>query len=166
MISFSVSDDLTARLQALAAIMPNESRRAAGLAGLAMIEDALTKAPTPPVLTGNLRGSWFVYAGNELISEGPDSGAPRSIDAPPISTSVGFNTRYAMKMHENLEPAGPYKKGPYSEQAGDVGGKFLESKMIAYRSRYAKIIADALKKFIDSPQKRGWVTRRANMGSK
>lgn len=148
MIQTSIQDKLTPNIQALARVLPEEARKVAGVAGLAIIQDAIDKAPTPPIKTGNLRGSWFVYAGNKLLQAGGDANAPQSIDAPPISASVGFNAKYAMRMHEKLDPAGPLQPGPVSRQAGNVGGKFLESKLLAYGSRYAQIVADGLKKAI------------------
>lgn len=143
-IEFSMKENISDGLRQLSVIFPQEAQKSSGVAALAIIQDALTVPPVPPVDTGYLRGSWFVRTKD--FAKGPN-GAP-SVNTDDIGAVYGFNARYAIYQHENLEPAGPWKKGPKSDAAGGVGGKFLESKMLN-AVKYGRIWAADFKKRIE-----------------
>ncbi len=145
----NVTNTISPNLAALAKKMPKIYENAAGASGLALIGDAGSKAPTPPLDTGLLRGSWFVYIMGQLKSKGKDADVPTSINFPKgkIVATVGYSVPYAKRLHENLTPAGSkYNLGPKSLQAGNVGPYWLSSKMNKMRDRYKKIFESRLNK--------------------
>jgi hypothetical protein len=71
------------------------------------INGSSSETVRPPVLTGLLRASGKYEIEGDTIW-------------------VGFDTVYAARQHENLTPAGDFDLGVRSQQAGNVGGKFLE----------------------------------------
>lgn len=79
--------------------------------GLYLLNNCIVGSPyetvTPPVLTGLLRNSGKVEVEGKTVW-------------------IGFDTPYAARQHENLTPAGAFQLGLRSQQAGNVGGKFLE----------------------------------------
>lgn len=143
-IEFSFKDNLSEPLKKLSEAFPKEAQKSSGVAALAIIQDALTVPPTPPVDSGYLRGSWFVKTGE--MGKGPN-GAP-NVRTDDTGAVYGFNAKYAIYQHENLETAGPWKKGPKSDAAGGVGGKFLEAKMLN-SMKYGKVWAVDFRKRIE-----------------
>ena len=104
---------------------------------------------TPPVLTGDLRGSGSVFVGNKMIqdSKGASKGTPNTTYSEnPDTITIGFNTEYATKIHENLEPAGGLQLGTKSREAGDAGGKFVEEHLDADKESLLEIYAKFFKK--------------------
>ena len=81
---------------------------------------------TPPIKDGVLRGSGSAFVGGDLIGDTKTQyphGTPNTSynKTDPNDITVGFNTAYAARLHET-----DWTPGPASEQAGDVGNKFLE----------------------------------------
>lgn len=148
-----VTNTIAPGLRALAARLPKALENAAGVAGLAVIDDAVNEDPTPPLDTGYLRGSWFVYVNGKKKSNGGNAGSlPGSVPADPktVSTTVGFSAPYAAAQHQNLEPAGPWQRGPKSPP--DSGGNYLGAKLGRNKNNYARIFADRLAKAIAGGQ--------------
>lgn len=146
-----VTNTLTSGLAKLAKKLPKAIENAAGVSGLALIDDSLNQDPTPPIDTGYLRGSWFVYVNGKKKKGGKDAGQiPESInvDASKITATVGFSAEYAAAQHQNLAPAGSWQPGPKSQTAGNTGGNFMGAKMERNKDRYAQVFADRLKKAI------------------
>lgn len=97
----------------------------------------------PPIMHGILRASGSVFVGSKFVGGNNLTGAPRSESntshsAPDSVVTIGFNTAYALKMHET-----DWMPGPVSVQSGDVGNKFVEKHLKAdkeiYLETYAKI---------------------------
>jgi hypothetical protein len=126
-------------------------KKALGVTGLAILQDTIQQDPKPSFETGNLRGSQFMYVQGKKVNVATksDNDAPASIDisAGSFTLEVGLNTPYAMAQHENLTPAGSWQprseslRGTPKDTTG-VGGKFLEAKLSANKSRYAQIFAE------------------------
>lgn len=101
---------------------------------------------TPPIKDGILRGSGSAFVGGEFVGDTKKdyiAGTPNTSygDTNPNDITVGFNTSYAAKLHEtNWTP------GPASEQAGDVGNKFLEKHIEADGQDLTKLYAAIFKK--------------------
>lgn len=144
-----VTNTIAPGLRKLASRLPKALENAAGVAGLAVIDDAVNEDPTPPLDTGYLRGSWFVYVNGKKKSSGSDAGSlPGTIQTEQgtVSTTIGFSAPYAAAQHQNLEPAGTWQRGPKSPP--NSGGNYLGSKLDRNKDRYAKIFADRLAKAI------------------
>lgn len=107
--------------------------------GLQLINNTVNGSPRessrPPIDTGRLRGSGSVFVGNKKVGDSlfAGKGTPNSsISENNINTvTIGFNTEYAAKMHEHLEPYGipdPITGKIYKprKDSGTVTGKFLE----------------------------------------
>ena len=109
------------------------------------VNGSINEPVVPPILTGTLRGSGSVFVGSELIhtTKGEYAqGTPNLSHNDDINViTVGFNTSYAVKMHET-----DWEPGTYSEQSGDVGNKFLERHLIADGKDLIKLYAKILKK--------------------
>lgn len=133
----------------LAKDLPGVFEKAAGVAGLAIIDDSQNEDPTPPKDTGYLRGSWFVYANGQKKASGPDSGdTPGSIqnNSGSVTATVGFSAPYAAAQHQNLTPVGSWQLGPKSPP--NAGGNFMAGKMDRNKNRYAQVFTDRVKKGI------------------
>lgn len=93
---------------------------------------------TPPILTGTLRGSASVFFENELVQQG-QNGASSISGNNKDKITVVFNTPYAARMHE-----GRWNPGPISQQAGNVGNKFIvkhvDGDKVDLMKMYAKLI--------------------------
>jgi hypothetical protein len=136
--------------------IPAAVQMAGASVGLAILDDAVNEEPTPPIDTGLLRGSGFVYSAGRLVKAGPRAAVASSFPAggKGYEIVVGFNTPYAKYQHEGLQP-GPgvetssgrkinLQPGPKSQQAGNVGGRFLFAKIEKNKDKYAAIFADRL----------------------
>lgn len=156
MLKVAFKDTLTPALLRISRKFPAASQQAAEVTGLAILDDAVTVAPTPPIDTGFLRGAGFVRVDGVVTFQMPDAQAENGpAQRGRIVVDVGFNTPYAFYQHEGLPP-GPgvehpvsgerikLSPGPKSEQAGNVGGWFLVLKLNQRRDRYARIYADRL----------------------
>ena len=113
-----------------------------------ILSDVLLKNPRPPILTSALWGSGSVFVGNKVVGFGKQiSGAAIGTPNTDLSendenmVTVGFNIVYAEKMHEN-----EYKWGRRSIQAGGVGSKWLERKILGNAPEYLVEYAILLKK--------------------
>ena len=102
--------------------------------GLQLLNNVINGSPgasvVPPKLTGHLRASGSVFVGNILAGDTanlPGSGSPnRDHSANMNVITIGFDTPYAAKMHENLAPEGKcYQLGEVSIRSGDVGPFFI-----------------------------------------
>lgn len=124
--------------------------------------DAIFDAPTPPLEWGTLRGAHSIVvtggtpekspidspkntpkniSGKELVKPDVEISEPYIADMKPIEGRVGFNVPYALNQHENHTPDGYLKDGPASAQAGDVGSKFLEKKIVKNEAIYWQLFA-------------------------
>jgi hypothetical protein len=148
-----MKNTLTPALKKLAKKLPKAYETATLVAGAQLADDAVNEAPTPPIDTGHLRGSWFVYAQGQLKTKGVDAerfdGLSKSIAVPrgKIMAVVGFNAPYAQIMHDDLKSFGTvYNLGPKSENAGNVNGNFLGAKLLKNKERYKRSFEAKLKK--------------------
>jgi hypothetical protein len=125
------------------------SEMALGKVGLQLINwivnGSSREGVVPPVKTGLLRGSGSVFVGNKFIGATPrfsGLGTPnQSYEGKPNEVTVGFNTRYAAKLHEEK-----FKLGLVSMQSGNVGNKYVEKHLKADGKAlfafYAKLLKD------------------------
>ena len=121
-------------------------KRALKAMALQLLNNVVNGSPAesivPPILTGFLRSSGSVFIGSELIAVTPGQGTPgTSFAAEPNVITVGFNTAYARRMHENN-----WKPGPVSRQSGNVGNKFLSKHMERDWPELLKLYESILKK--------------------
>lgn len=87
--------------------------------GAEIIRDAIKEEPRAPHDTGGLwRSQKVEQKGDEI--------------------KAGFDINYASAVHERVSPTNWTLKGS--------GAKFLETKVIRYKEKYAKNIADGIKK--------------------
>lgn len=97
----------------------------------------------PPIRFGTLRGSGSAFVGKKLIGTAPPEGeaTPATSYAGPEGTiTIIYNTSYAAKMHE-------WKGGwgPYTEQDGNAGAKWIERHLAADGPLAMEGIAEILK---------------------
>lgn len=131
------SKEVSKNFQTLTRLFPFAFKRSQGAMGLAIVQDAFTIAPTVPLDTGFLRGSWSVHVGNEKIG-GPGDG---SVSEQYGVTTIAFNAKYAAAVHEGLAP-----KGNKKPSLAGSGGGFLGDKMIGGKERHKAIFAREFKK--------------------
>lgn len=131
-------------------IYKEQSQKALEKLALVILSDVLNKEPRPPILTSALWGSGSVFVGNKPIAFGKQiTGATAGAPNMDISendenmVTIGFNIAYAEKMHEN-----EYKWGARSLQAGGVGSKYIERKIVGnaaqYLIEYAILLKEAM----------------------
>lgn len=118
--------------------------------GVQLLNNIVNGSPNcsivPPIKTGHLRGSGSVFVGSTLVGdtqgEYPVGKPNKSFSANDNTITVGFDTPYAAKMHENIGIK--YQLGPVSEQSGDVEAffvrKHLEQDKNELWALYAKIV--------------------------
>lgn len=122
--------------------------------GLQLLNNTINGSPNesvvPPVLTGRLRASASVFVGSEFmkdtsnLSVSGDSPTPNKSYSDNIDTvTVGFNTPYAARMHEQYSE---FKPGKFSKRSGDVGEKFLERHITADKEELIKLYGKILDK--------------------
>jgi hypothetical protein len=116
----------------------DENQKALEKLGYVILSDVLNKEPRPPILTSALWGSGSVFVGNKVIAFGrqvssANAGKPNTelSGSDENTITVGFNIIYAEKMHEN-----ELKWGRRSIQAGGVGSKFIERKIVGNAAEY------------------------------
>jgi len=148
------------RLRELQKKAPKMVEKALGQVALRMMRDFVMDTPAAPVLTGNLRGSSAVFVNTTKVADGEDlpkkpaTKLPKNFvkikppvtnDFPEKNTVLAvINVPYAARMDQNLVPYGKkYKLGPFSLQAGNVGGGFISSKVASkkYQERWKKIFS-------------------------
>jgi hypothetical protein len=103
----------------------------------------------PPIRFGILRGSSSVFIGSTLVKVFPQTIKSGSGErptpatghsAPELTLTFVWNTDYAAKMHET-----EYSPGPYSEQDGDAGNKWIEKHIQADKNLLMQFIAKEFK---------------------
>lgn len=131
--------------------------------GLQLLNNTVNGSPNeasrPPIKDGRLRGSGSVFVGNKKVGDtstfsGTSGGTPAtsSGESNPNVITVGFNTEYAARMHEHLEPYGtpdPWfgKTLKAHMDAADVTGKFLERHLKADKEELFFLYAKIYRKF-------------------
>lgn len=94
----------------------------------------------PPIMTGHLRGSGTVFVGNEQVGDMRNKyreGTPaKTYDNKPDIITIGFNTIYAAKLHEES-----WSPGKVSVQSGNVGNKWVEDHLKADGKTLTKMYA-------------------------
>lgn len=100
-----------------------------------------------PILTGRLRASASVFVGSILIKT--SAGMPvsegratpnKGFSAPNSVITIGFNTPYAARWHENS-----FNPGPVSVTMGPVGNKYLEQHLKGDAKSWTKSYAQKVK---------------------
>jgi len=94
-----------------------------------LLRDAVVHPPQAPKDIGDLWGSRIVEKAKEVAKE--------------IIIEGGFNIKYARRHHE--VPPGTFKY-TLTKGADRPGPKFLESKMVQFKEKYAWIIAETIRK--------------------
>lgn len=137
---------------------PKARQKALMSMGLQALNNTVNGSPSedsrPPILTGRLRGSGTVFVGNKRIGDSLyPGGTPATSSGENNSNviTVGFNTEYAARMHEHLEPYGTPdpitgKTFKAHRDAGTVTGKFLERHLKADKEELMKLFSLIYKK--------------------
>lgn len=128
--------------------------------GLQLINNSVNGSPNEParapIREGKLRGSGSVFVGSKKVGDTTFMGkkgtpATSYTERNPNITTVGFNTKYAAFVHENLRPDGSWipggKDGKGAALSADVRGKFLERHLKSDRKELTKLFADTYRKF-------------------
>ena len=130
--------------------------------GLQLLNNTVNGSPQepsrPPILTGRLRGSGSVFLGNKKIGDslfaGAGQGTPStsSGESNKNTVTIGFNTEYAARMHEHLDPYGTPdpkigKTFKAHRDAADVTGKFLERHLKADKEELFSLYILTYRKF-------------------
>jgi len=129
------------------AVLKAQENKALPKIGLQLINWIVNGSPnesvTPPILDGTLRGSGSVIVGNKFIGSTQKAKGTPAKSGNFGSTVVGivFNTAYAARWHET-----PFKPGPISQQAGNVGYKYIEKHIKNDRKDLMKMYAAIIKK--------------------
>lgn len=118
------------------------------MVGIQLINNIVNGSPTeptvPPILTGRLRGSGSVFLGGKNVYETPKyhgEGTPnRSFSGKEGVVTIGFNTEYAARWHEET-----FEPGVRSQQSGDVGNKYVERHLRADGKELMQLYANILK---------------------
>ena len=130
--------------------------RGLAVAGMQLLRDSAEEVVgeeggRTPLKEGFLRGSGSVHVqGRETGNSRDSPGAKGGETAHSVSdvtqhnanqheAIVAFNTPYAARLHEHPEYT-------FSRADEGFGGKFLESKMVAFKDDYMAVIAEELKK--------------------
>lgn len=111
--------------------------------GDVIIDDALNQPPTPPLLTAELRDSFFVFVKGQLVKFGRSYKGPTTTKRHGLV--VGFGAEHAVYQEFMLTPEGPWIPSPLSVSVG-AGGGFLGTKIKKNARRYKSIVVNELKK--------------------
>lgn len=113
--------------------------------GLQIINDALTKPPTPRIDTGQARGSWSIKVGFLPVKYNDGSLgykkasnmlSPETDGMKRYEVRVGFNVPYAYNIHEGVfENGDEMKFGVKSEAATPKTGNFFLSQKFETRKK-------------------------------
>lgn len=137
-MKIKLTNTITSGINKLAKQMGSSTAEAMEIAALALAQDAVDQAPSVPVDTGNLRGSWAVYVNGNIIASGNKADAPAKIaSGGKISAGVAFSADYALYQHEGIH----FK---HRKSSPTPGAKFLEVKLISNKDQYREIIAREL----------------------
>jgi len=105
--------------------------------GAKIVEDAILKQPRPPILTGDLRSSYSIEINGNILqgkaNEFTELARKQNL------LRVSFNTIYAARWHEK-----PFRPGPVSQRDGQVGNKYLSSKIERYKNNYLELFKSLL----------------------
>ena len=134
-------------LGAFARGMPGAIQRGLAEAGATLLDDSRTLTPTPPKRTGRLRESGSVIVGRLVPAttqgtEGASEPGTPCTDAMPEKVAgrwacfVGYNTRYAAKVHNTA----------FNFREPGSGTGFLQRKMIERRSLYLGVLNEVVKR--------------------
>ena len=140
----------------------NAVERTLNALGFLILQDAITKPPTPRIDTGQARGSWSIKVGSKpvIYSDGSIGGyskpsgmlSPETAGMRTYELRVGFNVPYAYNIHEGFHENGDVMKfGDKSEAATPkTGNFFLSSKFVTrekvWLARSQEWYTDFLKK--------------------
>lgn len=124
-------------------------KKARGEVGLQLlnwiVNGSSRSSKIPPVLSGLLRGSGSAFVGSNFIGATPPvmgKGEPNQSHTEKKGViTVGFNTDYAARWHEN-----PFKPGPVSSRDRDVGYKYIEEHLKADGQALIDFYAKLIKK--------------------
>jgi hypothetical protein len=148
MFSMTIDDkQMQRRLQKLYRESPKDfifALEVAGLQFLTWANNGSTKeSRKPPIRRGFLRGSGSVFVGGKLVGLAPGNNreANTSHSAQATTVTFGWNAAYAAKMHE-----GEYNLGPYSQQDGDAGNKWLELHLKADKENFMALVTKEFRK--------------------
>lgn len=150
-MSVVIKNSIGEGLQRLQTFFKKESKQALKGAALSQLEWIINGSRnlnlTPPILTGQLRGSGSAFVGSELVgdtSSNYSNGKPNtSHSAPDNVITIGFDTSYAAYMHET-----EWTPGKYSSQSGNTGNKFVEKHLIADRGDLLIAYGSLIKKYL------------------
>jgi hypothetical protein len=106
--------------------VPNKAAKGLFEAGNELLRDAIKKKPYAPFDQGHLRGSAETNKA-QITKYG-------------IELEVGFNIEYAARWHELT----PMQDKRINWTLPGSGAKYLEKKMMMYKNRYMKMVADAI----------------------
>lgn len=99
----------------------------------------------PPILTGTLWGSGSVFVGSKNVyitqSQGGNPTPAVSHSDKDGVITIGFNTPYAARWHNNS-----FKPGPVSKQAGNVSDQYITKHLQADAQELTKLYAMLVKK--------------------
>ena len=139
-----------------------EDFKARALLGLSLLQFVLTgssnESGVPPILTGALRGSGSYFVGSKFIGNSKaqyTEGTPStSYDGKKGDITIGFNTAYAARWHENLFTPGGKHPGKEATanpaKLADVTWKYIEKHLKAdgktLLETYAQLIKSATEK--------------------
>lgn len=116
--------------------------------GSMIVNDAVTKPPTPRIDTGNLRGSWSIALAGRLFKNGDSPGQikPDVEGMKRFELRIGFNMPYALDMHEGIRKDGTeVGYGAKSILAKpNTGNYFLSTKINNKQKIYLKFLQDKL----------------------
>lgn len=113
--------------------------------GSQIVNDAVTKPPTPRIDTGALRGSWSIAVGGKLVLTGNPKVKPEINNMGEIELRVGFNTPYAAIMESGKRKGKKIEFGVKSLAATPrTGDHFLETKLKNKERVYLKFLHDRL----------------------
>ena len=145
MMSFKLfTEDMERRLRKLEKESPAAFQKALEIAAIQFLdwanEGSVKESRKPPIRRGFLRGSSSAFVGDKLVSvysKAAKGNPNENFNGGKLNITWGWNTAYATRMHET-----DYNPGPYSQQDGDAGNKWLEKHLKADRDLLMEVIAE------------------------
>lgn len=156
-------DSFKNSINAYAEAYPEVVKDSLEMVGQRIIVDAVTIAPKAPIFDGFLTGAFTSTVtgrdpvksdnyptGGETGSESKQTLDPNQIAEidtsamQPFELRVGNSMKYAAELHEN-----PFTPGKWSQRRGQVGYKFLSSKLLTYGEKYKELLAGFIRKRLD-----------------
>jgi hypothetical protein len=113
------------------------------------VNGSSNSSKVPPIMTGQLRGSGTVFVGKDNIGDMRHKyreGTPaKTYDNKPNTITIGFNTIYAARLHEEVwVPGGKIPSKAAKNNPGitaDVGNKWVEDHLKADSKSLTKMYA-------------------------